>query len=145
MAAAGKDASMEKYKVGVKCATITPNAARVKEYNLKEMWKSPNGTIRAILDGTVFRAPIIVKGVEPYVKTWKKPNNFSVAPETTTHVIYLNIAYEPGFRDSVSALTIDKNGKAKYVQDMSVNDYLEGLNDPIAVFKFRVNDVVLPK
>ncbi len=62
-----------KYGVAVKCATITPNAARVKEYNLKEMWKSPNGTIRAILDGTVFRAPIIVKGVEPYVKTWKKP------------------------------------------------------------------------
>lgn len=63
----------KKYGVAVKCATITPNAARVKEYNLKEMWKSPNGTIRAILDGTVFRAPIIVKGIEPYVKTWKKP------------------------------------------------------------------------
>ncbi|MCC8163058.1 MAG: NADP-dependent isocitrate dehydrogenase [Lachnospiraceae bacterium] len=63
----------KKYKVAVKCATITPNAARVKEYGLKEMWKSPNGTIRAILDGTVFRAPIIVKGIEPYVKTWKKP------------------------------------------------------------------------
>ncbi len=63
----------KKYGVAVKCATITPNAARVKEYNLTEMWKSPNGTIRAILDGTVFRAPIIVKGVEPYVKTWKKP------------------------------------------------------------------------
>ncbi len=62
-----------KYGVAVKCATITPNAARVKEYNLKEMWKSPNGTIRAIMDGTVFRAPIIVKGVEPYVRTWKKP------------------------------------------------------------------------
>ena len=59
--------------VAVKWATITPNAARVKEYDLKEMYKSPNGTIRAILDGTVFRAPIIVKGVEPYVKTWKKP------------------------------------------------------------------------
>ncbi|MCD8241674.1 MAG: NADP-dependent isocitrate dehydrogenase [Lachnospiraceae bacterium] len=63
----------KKYGVAVKCATITPNAARVKEYSLKEMWKSPNGTIRAILDGTVFRAPIIVKGIEPYVKTWKKP------------------------------------------------------------------------
>lgn len=62
-----------KYGVAVKCATITPNAARVEEYGLKEMWKSPNGTIRAILDGTVFRAPIIVKGIEPYVKTWKKP------------------------------------------------------------------------
>ncbi|MBT9773505.1 NADP-dependent isocitrate dehydrogenase [Coprococcus catus] len=63
----------KKYGVAVKCATITPNAARVKEYNLKEMWKSPNGTIRAILDGTVFRAPIVVKGIEPTVRTWKKP------------------------------------------------------------------------
>ena len=63
----------KKYGVAVKCATITPNAARMTEYDLKEMWKSPNGTIRAILDGTVFRAPIIVKGIEPYVKTWKKP------------------------------------------------------------------------
>ena len=63
----------KKYGVAVKCATITPNAARVKEYDLKEMWKSPNGTIRAILDGTVFRAPIIVKGIEPNVKTWEKP------------------------------------------------------------------------
>jgi isocitrate dehydrogenase len=63
----------KKYGVAVKCATITPNAARVEEYGLKQMWKSPNGTIRAILDGTVFRAPIIVKGIEPYVRTWKKP------------------------------------------------------------------------
>ena len=63
----------KKYGVAVKCATITPNAARMTEYNLKEMWKSPNGTIRAILDGTVFRAPILVKGVEPYVKNWVKP------------------------------------------------------------------------
>ncbi len=63
----------KKYGVAVKCATITPNAARVEEYNLKKMWKSPNGTIRAILDGTVFRAPIIVKGIEPNVRTWKKP------------------------------------------------------------------------
>ena len=63
----------KKYGVAVKCATITPNAARMGEYNLKEMWKSPNGTIRAILDGTVFRAPIIVKGIEPNVKTWIKP------------------------------------------------------------------------
>ena len=63
----------KKYGVAVKCATITPNAARMTEYNLKEMWKSPNGTIRAILDGTVFRAPIVVKGIEPTVRTWKKP------------------------------------------------------------------------
>ncbi len=59
--------------VAVKCATITPNAARVDEYGLKQMWKSPNGTIRALLDGTVFRAPIVVKGIEPCVSCWKKP------------------------------------------------------------------------
>lgn len=63
----------KKYGVAVKCATITPNAARMKEYDLKEMWKSPNGTIRSILDGTVFRAPILVKGIVPYVKNWTKP------------------------------------------------------------------------
>ncbi|MGN0824437.1 MAG: NADP-dependent isocitrate dehydrogenase [Candidatus Coproplasma sp.] len=63
----------KKYGVAVKCATITPNAQRVKEYNLKKMWKSPNGTIRRILDGTVFRAPILAKGITPYVPSWKKP------------------------------------------------------------------------
>ena len=63
----------KKYGVAVKCATITPNAQRVEEYKLSEMWKSPNGTIRAILDGTVFRAPIMVRGISPVVKTWKKP------------------------------------------------------------------------
>ncbi len=63
----------KKYGVAVKCATITPNAARMTEYHLKEMWKSPNGTIRAALDGTVFRAPIQVKGIEPCVKNWEKP------------------------------------------------------------------------
>ena len=63
----------KKYGVAVKCATITPNAARMTEYDLKEMWKSPNGTIRAILDGTVFRSPSIVKGITPYIPTWKKP------------------------------------------------------------------------
>ena len=63
----------KKYGVAVKCATITPNAARMEEYKLKEMWKSPTGTIRAALDGTVFRTPIIVKGIEPCVKNWKQP------------------------------------------------------------------------
>lgn len=65
--------AIKKYGVGVKCATITPNTQRMSEYNLHEMWKSPNGTIRAILDGTVFRAPILVKGIRPVVKNWKKP------------------------------------------------------------------------
>ena len=69
------DASLaiKKYGVGVKCATITPNTQRMSEYNLKQMWKSPNGTIRAILDGTVFRAPILVKGIVPYIPSWEKP------------------------------------------------------------------------
>lgn len=65
--------AIKKYGVGVKCATITPNAARVEEYDLKQMWKSPNGTLRALLDGTVFRTPIIVKGIHPYVQRWTKP------------------------------------------------------------------------
>ncbi|MCF0245327.1 MAG: NADP-dependent isocitrate dehydrogenase, partial [Ileibacterium sp.] len=63
----------KKYGVAVKCATITPNAQRVEEYNLSQMWKSPNGTIRAILDGTVFRAPIMADGISPVVKNWKEP------------------------------------------------------------------------
>ena len=65
--------AIKKYGVGVKCATITPNAQRVEEYHLHEMWKSPNGTIRAVLDGTVFRAPVVVNGITPTVSTWKKP------------------------------------------------------------------------
>ena len=65
--------AVKKYGVGVKCATITPNAQRVDEYNLSQMWLSPNGTIRAILDGTVFRTPIIVKGIEPCVRNWTRP------------------------------------------------------------------------
>ena len=65
--------AIKKYGVGVKCATITPNVQRMSEYNLSKMWKSPNGTIRAILDGTVFRAPILVDGISPVVKNWKKP------------------------------------------------------------------------
>jgi isocitrate dehydrogenase len=65
--------AIKKYGVGVKCATITANAQRVEEYSLKQMWKSPNGTIRAVLDGTVFRAPILTESIKPYVRTWKKP------------------------------------------------------------------------
>ena len=65
--------AIKKHHVGVKCATITPNKQRVEEYNLHEMWKSPNGTIRAVLDGTVFRAPILTNCIKPVVKNWKKP------------------------------------------------------------------------
>jgi len=91
----------KKYGVAVKCATITPNAERVKEYNLKKMWKSPNGTIRAILDGTVFRTPIIVKGIEPFVKTWTKP------------ICIARHAYGDIYKNT--EMRIDKTGKAELV------------------------------
>ena len=86
--------AIKKYGVGVKCATITPNAQRVEEYKLKQMWKSPNGTIRSILDGTVFRAPIIVKGVEPTVSTWKKP--ITIARHAYGDVYKNSEIYVPG-------------------------------------------------
>ncbi len=90
-----------KYGVAVKCATITPNAARMTEYNLKEMWKSPNGTIRAMLDGTVFRAPIIVKGIEPCVKNWEKP------------ITLARHAYGDVYKNT--EIKVDKPGKAELV------------------------------
>ena len=90
-----------KYGVAVKCATITPNAARMDEYKLKEMWKSPNGTIRAILDGTVFRTPIVVKGIEPNVKTWKKP------------ITIARHAYGDVYK--ATEMKVDKAGKAELV------------------------------
>ena len=93
--------AIKKYGVGVKCATITPNAARVKEYNLKKQWKSPNGTIRAILDGTVFRAPIMLKNIEPAVKFWKKP---IIIGRHAYGDVYKNVEYK-----------IDKPGKAELV------------------------------
>ncbi len=93
--------AIKKYGVGVKCATITPNAERVKEYNLKEMWKSPNGTIRAILDGTVFREPIVISSIKPTVRTWKKP--ITIARHAYGDV-YKNVEYR-----------IDSPGKAELV------------------------------
>ena len=95
-----------KYGVAVKCATITPNAARMTEYDLKEMWKSPNGTIRAILNGTVFRTPIIVKGIEPYVKNWKKP--ITIARHAYGD-IYLNTEAQVGAGKAELVFT-DKDG-----------------------------------
>jgi isocitrate dehydrogenase len=88
--------AIKKYGVGVKCATITPNAARMDEYNLKQQWKSPNGTIRAILDGTIFRAPIMVKSIKPAVRNWKKP---IILGRHAYGDIYKNVEYrveEPG-------------------------------------------------
>ncbi len=91
----------KKYGVAVKCATITPNAARMPEYNLKEMWKSPNGTIRAILDGTVFRTPIIVKGISPYIPTWTKP------------ITIARHAYGDVYKNA--EIRVDKDSKAELV------------------------------
>ncbi|MBQ5331382.1 MAG: NADP-dependent isocitrate dehydrogenase [Oscillospiraceae bacterium] len=91
----------KKYGVAVKCATITPNAARMDEYDLKEMWKSPNGTIRAILDGTVFRAPILVKGITPYIPTWTKP------------ITIARHAYGDVYKNS--EMTVPKGSKAELV------------------------------
>jgi len=83
--------AIKKYGVGVKCATITANTERLKEYNLKQIWKSPNATIRAILDGTVFRTPIIVDSIKPFVKTWKKP--ITIARHAYGDV-YKNVEYK---------------------------------------------------
>ena len=108
--------AIKKYGVGVKCATITPNAARVKEYNLKQMWKSPNGTIRAILDGTVFRAPIIVKGIDAYVPHWKKP------------ITIARHAYGDIYK--ATEMKIDKPGKAELVfTDADGNETRELIHD----------------
>ncbi len=97
----------KKYGVAVKCATITPNADRVKEYNLKEMWKSPNGTIRAILDGTVFRAPIIVKGITPYIPSWTKP--ITIARHAYGDV-YKNTEMQVPEGSKCEIVCTDKNG-----------------------------------
>ena len=90
-----------KYGVAVKCATITPNAARVDEYSLKKMWKSPNGTIRSILDGTVFRAPILVKGIQPCVRNWEKP------------ITLARHAYGDVYKNT--EIRVDRPGKAELV------------------------------
>jgi len=98
----------KKYGVAVKCATITPNAARMTEYNLKEMWKSPNGTIRAILDGTVFRTPIIVKGITPYIPTWTKP--ITIARHAYGDV-YKNTEMQVAQGSKCELVCTDKDGK----------------------------------
>ncbi len=97
----------KKYGVAVKCATITPNAARMPEYNLSEMWKSPNGTIRAILDGTVFRTPIIVKGITPYIPTWTKP--ITIARHAYGDV-YKNTELQVPANSTAYLVSIDENG-----------------------------------
>lgn len=100
--------AIKKYGVGVKCATITPNAARIKEYNLKEMWKSPNGTIRAILDGTVFRKPIIVNNIKPFVSTWEKP--ITIARHAYGD-IYKGVEAKVSEGDTVELVVTSKDGQ----------------------------------
>ena len=100
----------KKYGVAVKCATITPNAQRVEEYNLKQMWKSPNGTIRAILDGTVFRTPIIVDSIKPFVKTWKKP--ITIARHAYGD-IYKNVEYRVEGAGTAELVFKGKDGTQK--------------------------------
>ena len=97
----------KKYGVAVKCATITPNQARMSEYNLKQMWKSPNGTIRAMLDGTVFRTPIIVKGIEPCVRNWEKP--ITLARHAYGDV-YKNVEIIVPTEGTAKLVFTDKNG-----------------------------------
>lgn len=100
----------EKYGVAVKCATITPNAARMTEYNLKQMWKSPNGTIRSILNGTVFRTPIIVKGIDPNVKSWKKP--ITIARHAYGD-IYSNVEFKVPGNAKAELVYTDSEGNEK--------------------------------
>ncbi len=100
----------KKYGVAVKCATITPNAARVEDYNLKAMYKSPNGTIRAALDGTVFRAPILVKGIDPYVRTWKKP---IIMARHAYGDVYKNVEYRAEGAGTAELVFRDESGEEK--------------------------------
>ncbi|WP_411168173.1 NADP-dependent isocitrate dehydrogenase [Clostridium sp. MB05] len=102
--------AIKKYGVGVKCATITANSERVKEYNLKEMWKSPNGTIRAILDGTVFRAPIIVDSIKPYVSTWTEP--ITIARHAYGDV-YKDVEMKIEGKGKVELVYTNENGEEK--------------------------------
>ena len=100
--------AIKKYGVGVKCATITPNADRIKEYNLKEMWKSPNGIIRAILDGTVFRAPITVSSIKPFVRTWESP--ITIARHAYGD-IYKNVEMKIEGKGKAELVFTDEEGK----------------------------------
>ncbi len=118
----------KKYGVAVKCATITPNAARVEEYSLKKMWKSPNGTIRAILDGTVFRSPILVKGITPFIPSWKKP------------IVIARHAYGDVYKavetnvegGSEAYLTVEKNGEVTQkilIQSFDGDGIIQGMHN----------------
>lgn len=113
----------KKYGVAVKCATITPNAARMKEYNLTEMWKSPNGTIRAILDGTVFRTPILLKGITPYIPTWTKP--ITIARHAYGD-LYKNVE-----------MRVPENAKAELVVTKA-----DGTEERVTIHEFKTSGVI---
>lgn len=118
----------KKYGVAVKCATITPNAERVKEYNLSQMWKSPNGTIRAILDGTVFRTPILVKGITPFIPTWKKP--ITIARHAYGDV-YKNVEMEVPSNCKAELVITDKigNEKRELIHNFETQGIIQGLHN----------------
>lgn len=118
----------KKYGVAVKCATITPNAARMTEYNLKEMWKSPNGTIRAMLDGTVFRSPIIVKGITPFIPTWKKP--ICIARHAYGDV-YKNseMAVEAGSKAELCVTKADGTEERKLIHNFDSDGIIQGIHN----------------
>jgi len=118
----------KKYGVAVKCATITPNAARMSEYNLKEMWKSPNGTIRAILDGTVFRTPILVKGITPYIPTWTKP--ITIARHAYGDV-YKNVEMQAPAGSKAELVLTDKDGNEtrELIHDFKGSGIIQGLHN----------------
>lgn len=118
----------KKYGVGVKCATITPNSARMKEYNLHQMWKSPNGTIRAILDGTVFRAPVLVKGVTPFIPTWKRP--ITIARHAYGD-LYKNVELSVPAGAKAELVVTDKDGKEtrRTIHDFDGAGIVQGLHN----------------
>ena len=118
----------KKYGVAVKCATITPNAERVKEYNLSQMWKSPNGTIRAILDGTVFRTPIVVKGITPYIPTWTKP--ITIARHAYGDV-YKNTEMVVKGGSKAELVVTDENGNEtrQLIHDSATDGIIQGLHN----------------
>ena len=121
--------AIKRHHVGVKCATITPNKQRVEEYNLHEMWKSPNGTIRSILDGTVFRAPIMVSRVSPVVKTWKKP--ITIARHAYGD-IYKNVEFRVPCAGKAELMFTDTEGNVLYretVHDFKNSGVLQGLHN----------------
>ena len=118
----------KKYGVAVKCATITPNAARMTEYDLKEMWKSPNGTIRAIMDGTVFRTPIIVNGIVPYIPTWTKP--ITIARHAYGDV-YKNVEMQVPAGSKAELVMTDKDGNVtkETIHEFAQGGVIQGLHN----------------